>query len=156
MQEVQKGNLSSWLKGNKLHDGKKCHYEHPKYCIKYCRNGNQQKLGCNKGANCNFFHPVLCKNSVKSKVCTNIECKFIHLKGTRRKKVNLPVQDTKRELRPLLKMKTLSQSIFYSFRGWSKRCEQTSSTKLSAFDPVSSRYYFNNLSSSTVHDKWLP
>ena len=86
----KKGICPHGLKGNKLYDGKKCDYEHPKYCIKYCRNGNQQKLGCNKGANCNFFHPVLYKNSVKSKVCTNIECKFIHLKGTRRKKSECP------------------------------------------------------------------
>ena len=86
----KKGICPHGLKGNKIHDGKKCDYEHSKYCIKYCRNGNQQKLGCNKGANCNFFHPVLCKNSVKCKVCTNIECKFIHLKGTHRKKSESP------------------------------------------------------------------
>ena len=84
-QRYKKGICPHGLKGNKLHDGKKCDYEHPKYCIKYCRHGNQKKLGCKKGANCNFFHPALCKNSVKNKVCTNIECKSIHLKGARRK-----------------------------------------------------------------------
>ena len=84
-QRYKKGICPHELKGNKLHEGKKCDYEYPKYCIKYCRHGNQKKLGCKKGANCNFFHPVLCKNSVKNKVFTNIECKSIHLKDTRRK-----------------------------------------------------------------------
>ncbi|KAL5272233.1 hypothetical protein ACHWQZ_G000447 [Mnemiopsis leidyi] len=32
-----------------------------------------------------FLHPILCKFSVKKKMCTNAECTYIHLKGTRRK-----------------------------------------------------------------------
>lgn len=92
-QRYKKGVCPHGLKGNKIHDGKKCDYEHPKYCIKYCRNGNKGKQGCNKGANCKFLHPILCKNSVKNKLCTSQECKFVHLKGTKRKVPDPPSQE---------------------------------------------------------------
>ena len=85
-QRYRKGICPHGLKGNKLVDGNKSEYDHPKYCIKFCRHGNQRNMGCTKGESCNFLHPVLCKHSVKKKVCTNEECKFIHLKGTRRKR----------------------------------------------------------------------
>ena len=57
---------------------------HPKRCIKFCRNGKSGKFGCNKGMDCTYYHPVLCKYSVQKRVCTNKECTFVHLKGTKR------------------------------------------------------------------------
>ena len=84
-EKYKRGKCPHGLRGKKEHDGRICEFEHPKYCAKYCRFGAQRKFGCNKGSDCKFFHPVLCKFSVKNKLCTNSECTFIHLKGTRRK-----------------------------------------------------------------------
>lgn len=84
-QKYKMGKCPHGLKGNKELNGQVCEFEHPKYCLKFCRYGTQRKFGCTKGSECKFFHPVLCKFSVKSKLCTNQECTFIHLKGTRRK-----------------------------------------------------------------------
>ena len=87
----KRGKCPHGLKGNKEVDGQVCQFEHQKYCFKYCRNGNQKKLGCSKGSDCKFLHPVLCKFSVKKKLCTNSDCTFIHLKGTRRKEGQQPL-----------------------------------------------------------------
>ena len=84
-QKYKKGTCPHGLKGNKEHNGHVCEFEHPRYCRKFCRFGTQRKFGCNKGSECKYLHPVLCKFSVKSKLCTNRDCTFIHLKGTRRK-----------------------------------------------------------------------
>ena len=46
--------------------------------------GNNKKLGCTKGTECNFFHPVLCRNSLVNRRCVKDECTFTHLKGTKR------------------------------------------------------------------------
>ena len=80
-----RGKCPHGLRGKKEHDGRVCEFEHPRYCDKYCCFGTQRNFGCNNGSSCKFFHPVLCKFSVKNKLCTNSECTFIHLKGTRRK-----------------------------------------------------------------------
>ena len=83
-QQYKKGKCPHGLKGNRLVNGKQCEYNHPRYCLKFCRFGNQNERGCKNGASCPFLHPVLCKFSVKKRHCTNRECKFIHLKGTKR------------------------------------------------------------------------
>ena len=74
--------------------GKECKYRHPKQCKKYMAFGDKDaKHGCIKGAHCPFFHPRLCRNSTKNKECFHPECKFVHLKGTKRQKSE--VQATK-------------------------------------------------------------
>lgn len=73
------------LRGKKEVEGRICEFEHPKYCMKYCRYGSKKKFGCSRGSNCKFLHPVLCKFSVKKKLCIKSDCTYIHLKGTRRK-----------------------------------------------------------------------
>ena len=66
--------------------GKSCKYEHPKTCPKYLKNGDS-KYGCSAGKKCKFFHPKLCRGSLaKVKICTNVNCKYVHLKGTKRSK----------------------------------------------------------------------
>ena len=40
--------------------------------------------GCNKGSDCEFFHPQLCNRSVKHHVCYNVNCRYFHVKGTKR------------------------------------------------------------------------
>ena len=68
-------------------EGKVCQYTHPRKCLKFCRFG-KRKGGCTKGNSCKYYHPVLCKFSVKSNRCLNPECTYTHLKGTMRSERN--------------------------------------------------------------------
>ena len=79
------GKCPHGLKGNKLVNGQKCELGHPKRCIKFCQFGGKHRHGCNKGSNCEYYHPTICKFSLQSRLCTNEECTFVHLKGTKRK-----------------------------------------------------------------------
>ena len=70
--------------GKTLVDGKQCEKPHPPRCFKYTRFGARDRKGYNKGANCQYCHPRLCNDSVKSQRCSKDECSFSHLKGTLR------------------------------------------------------------------------
>ena len=70
--------------GKTLVNGKQCEKSHPPRCFKYTRFGARNPQGCNKGANCQYWHPRLCKESLKSKRCTKDDCSFFHIKGTMR------------------------------------------------------------------------
>ena len=72
------------MNGKLMVDGQICPYRHVKRCKKFCRHGAKGKQGCRRGNDCKFFHPTLCKFSVKSRLCTNKSCKFTHLRGTAR------------------------------------------------------------------------
>ena len=61
-----------------------CQHDHPKRCIRFCRFGKNKKGGCTRGAQCQYYHPVLCRNALVNKKCTQENCTFTHLKGTRR------------------------------------------------------------------------
>ena len=77
-------------------DGKACNKAHPPRCRKYCTNGLNKKGGCKFGNECKYWHPRLCRDSVKNKLCLKKDtCTFFHLKGTMRK---IP-QDTKEQPR---------------------------------------------------------
>jgi hypothetical protein len=71
------------LTGKRLIQGKPCPKLHPRRCINYMRHGTDKKLGCTKGQDCKYYHPVLCRDSVKRRVCTREGCKFAHLKFTK-------------------------------------------------------------------------
>ena len=47
--------------------------------------GPSGRQGCKRGDSCKFYHPTLCKYSLKKRLCTNDKCKFVHLTGTARK-----------------------------------------------------------------------
>lgn len=70
--------------GKKLIDDKECDKYHPKCCHRFVKEGPKSKRGCRKGKNCDFFQPVLCKYSLGNRRCTNKECTFVHLPGTKR------------------------------------------------------------------------
>ena len=74
------------LNGNKVVNGMTCPDGHPKRCLRYCRFGTKRQSGCQKGDNCKFFHPKLCRNSTKSLSCYNENCTFVHLKFTKRQR----------------------------------------------------------------------
>ena len=79
-------NCPHGLTGKKLINGKPCEKRHPPRCFRYCKHGDNKRLGCVKGKNCNYYHPRICKDSLTKRECFNKECKFDHLKFTRRKK----------------------------------------------------------------------
>lgn len=74
------------LNGNKVVNGATCSDLHPRRCYRYCRFGTKRKGGCQKGESCTRFHPKLCKNSIRSLSCYNENCKFVHLKSTKRQR----------------------------------------------------------------------
>jgi hypothetical protein len=84
-QKYKTGKCPHGIRGNKLIKDEKCAFSHPKRCFKYCNAGDNKKYGCKKGKDCTYFHPKLCRDSVKAKLCTDLNCTFVHLKGTLRK-----------------------------------------------------------------------
>ena len=83
--EYKKSNCPHGLRGNKLINGNKCKFSHPKPCQKYCGYGSKGEFGCKAGSKCPNFHPRLCRYSLSKKLCTNEHCNFVHLKGTARR-----------------------------------------------------------------------
>ena len=64
--------------------GAGCQYLHPQKCLSYLKHGTKGKRGCKKGDKCDRYHPKLCFDSANRGVCTREDCKYHHLKGTRR------------------------------------------------------------------------
>ena len=74
--------------GNRIVNGQKCNFVHPRKCIKHCRFGQDKDQGCN--GPCEFFHPILCRNSLRYRKCYSETCTFAHLSGTERYENQLP------------------------------------------------------------------
>jgi len=72
------------LTGKREIDGARCKHNHPPRCHKYCGYGPKHRLGCNKGKSCRYYHPVICKFSMRDRRCLNLDCSYTHLKGTER------------------------------------------------------------------------
>ena len=95
----------NYKKGNSPHgrlgldevDEEQCRNLHPKKCFRWIKAGNHKDHGCTKGRDCEFYHPVLCKNSVRYRRCMNQTCTFTHLRFTKRhnrgKEINLSEED---------------------------------------------------------------
>ena len=65
-------------------NGDICQKLHPKKCFRWMRHGKDAVRGCNKGGDCSYYHPVLCRNSVRYNKCLKSDCTYTHLQGTRR------------------------------------------------------------------------
>ena len=65
-------------------NGQRCFFRHPKRCMPYCRYGTDSRQGCSRGRDCELMHPILCKYSLNYRCCTNLKCRYTHLKMTRR------------------------------------------------------------------------
>lgn len=74
----KKGNCKHGLKG------KDCNFTHPKVCMKYTQHGSRQPRGCNLGKACNDYHPKMCISSLRKGECFSQDCRFSHVKGTKR------------------------------------------------------------------------
>ena len=61
-----------------------CRFNHPSICKKFRKFGSisTDKSGCD--GKCDALHPNACRNSVRDRTCSWQDCKFFHLKGTRR------------------------------------------------------------------------
>ena len=68
--------------------GKNCPYAHPNLCNKYKAFGRDPIKGCSKGNECPYLHPAICFGSRRKRECLDLECKKLHLKGTRRYPIN--------------------------------------------------------------------
>ena len=64
--------------------GKECKYSHPKMCDKLLKHGTRQPHGCNLGKKCTKFHPKMCSSSITKSECFDEDCKFKHVRGTKR------------------------------------------------------------------------
>lgn len=64
--------------------GKECRFDHPSICTKFRKFGSKStdQKGCD--GKCNAFHPNACRSSLKDRTCSFNECRFFHLKGTKR------------------------------------------------------------------------
>ena len=88
--------------------GKGCKYYHPKMCQKLLSHGNGQLKGCNKGGKCQYFHPPMCSKSLSKRICTNLDCVYMHIKGTKRSQTPPPpppVHDAREKLNRKRSMK---------------------------------------------------
>ena len=71
------------LTGKRLIDGLPCPKKHPPKCFYFT--GKFGSSGCRySDSRCPYFHPQLCENSVKLKMCLNKECTKYHVSGTKR------------------------------------------------------------------------
>ena len=61
-----------------------CNYDHPKYCQHLLSHGRKGRKGCDKGDDCNDFHPKMCYSSLRKHECYNNQCRYFHVKGTKR------------------------------------------------------------------------
>ena len=63
---------------------KECRFDHPNICQKFHKFGSlsSDPKGCD--GKCSAFHPNACKSSLKNKTCDWDDCRFYHLKGTKR------------------------------------------------------------------------
>ena len=64
--------------------GEPCKHLHPKKCFAWCKAGSDRRYGCTKDKDCPYFHPVICRNSIRYKRCLNPDCTYAHLKFTKR------------------------------------------------------------------------
>ena len=77
--------------GTKKINGVSCQKSHPPMCRRYCAHGTMKKYGCQKGKECQYYHPPICRSSQFSHECLKKDCRFQHLKNTRRVAVDEPL-----------------------------------------------------------------
>jgi hypothetical protein len=83
--KFNKGNVCYFYATNKCKFGKECRKEHPKICNKFKKYGLKKfnkAAGCNE--ECEFYHPMACFESMKTKTCKRTDCKFYHILGTKK------------------------------------------------------------------------
>ena len=83
--------------GKTLVEGLPCSKSHPPRCRRFCEYGPKSSLGCNRGKNCRYWHPRLCRHSLADGRCLQKDtCTFFHLRGTVRT-ADVPVPRERKE-----------------------------------------------------------
>ena len=81
------GSCPHGVSGKKAAEAKqKCELFHPKRCRRYMSHYTHETKGCTEGDNCDSLHVNLCQSSIDSKKCDDVNCKGMHLVGTKRPK----------------------------------------------------------------------
>lgn len=83
-EDYRHGKCIHGASGKKEVDGQACKFLHRKKCVKWCKHG-KSRYGCQKGDECERFHPALCKFSLHQGLCRNKKCPYVHPIGTRMK-----------------------------------------------------------------------
>ena len=65
-------------------NGDICRNLHPKKCFRWMRAFKNEVHGCNEGSECPYYHPVICRNSLRYKKCLKPDCTYTHLQNTKR------------------------------------------------------------------------
>ena len=64
--------------------GEGCAFKHPKKCDRFMNHGDKNSKGCKKGNSCAYFHPPLCWESLRERVCRRENCRYHHLRRTKK------------------------------------------------------------------------
>ncbi len=83
--KFNKENVCYYYATNKCKFGKECRKEHPKICNKFKKHGLKKfnrTSGCSE--DCEYYHPMACFESMKTKTCKRGDCKFYHITGTKK------------------------------------------------------------------------
>ena len=82
--KTKKKELCRFYARGRCNRSKDCRFGHPDVCRKFRTYGSKStdKKGCD--GKCNAYHPNTCRNSLLNKTCSYEECRFYHLKGTKR------------------------------------------------------------------------
>ena len=86
--------------------GVDCPFYHPERCKKLMHFGTKQPDGCNLGRKCHLFHPKMCPLSISKRECFDDKCNFLHVKGTKRKKI----ENAANQKTPIKKHQTSTKS----------------------------------------------
>ena len=79
---------------------KNCKYKHLPVCNRLMRNGIKGPFGCQRGKDCEFYHPHMCRESLKFKTCSRDQCKYYHVRGTVKNVPEAPEQQTEESITP--------------------------------------------------------
>ena len=120
-----KGNCRHGLLGKTQRDDvESCPFMHPKVCMKWINNGTNTtgSKGCLDKTNCPDYHPLICKFSLLSRTCPNIEgknrcMKGYHLKGIIYKMEGSEVKDrsTRSKTNEEPRNETRNKNVSYPF-----------------------------------------
>ena len=73
------------ISGKKKIGGNVCPYTHPRVCNQFRVSGSTGRKGCQKGENCAFFHPDICRTASEKGSCLKRDCSKFHPRSTRKK-----------------------------------------------------------------------
>ena len=122
--------------------GNECRFLHPPLCRKFINHGTRQPLGCNRGKNCDKLHPKMCFDSLRKGICTRTDCKFRHVKGTKRTlevKENNSNYNNENKSEPqnfLDHLKNFQETIFRNMAYLNQKISQIEISKTQLYPPI--------------------